>query len=156
MIVKFISSHTHSLELSEAKYMRLHHHIASEIETKLSLDVPINHILDSIRNNICNKNDRNQTLSSAKYFHFIDRKTISNLKIELNLKSHRHCDNTTSVYHIVEELHNEQYDPILLYKRQGKVNPDIKLQKKDFILALQTNEQKVMYEKFGCNLICID
>lgn len=65
-------------------------------------------------------------------------------------------DDAVSVDLLVKELQNEKYDPILLYKPQGVVDPAIPLPKERFLLALQTEFQQEMYQQYAPSVICID
>ena len=53
---------------------------------------------------------------------------------------------------------NAAYNPILLFKEQGKQQDDNvdNFQDSDFILCIQTEFQRDMFQKFGHNTICID
>jgi hypothetical protein len=67
-----------------------------------------------------------------------------------------HDDDATSVAMMVQKLRLENYDPILIYMPYMKMIPGLDMLKGSFILGIQTEQQKVMYEKFGNNIICID
>ena len=57
---------------------------------------------------------------------------------------------------LVKELQKEKYNPILLYKPQGIVDPNIPVPQDRFILALQTEFQHDMYQQYAASVICID
>jgi len=58
----------------------------------------------------------------------------------------RHQNDATSVNLIVEELRNEPYDPVLIYKPQGRQEPQFPtLQNDTFVLALHTKFQRDLY-----------
>lgn len=69
----------------------------------------------------------------------------------------RHKEDGMSVDLTVKTLQTENYNPILLYKPQGIQLPELpKIEKDAFILAIQTQFQKEMFEKFGSDMLCID
>ena len=68
----------------------------------------------------------------------------------------RHAEDAVSVDILVKELQKEKYNPILLYKPQGIVDPSIPLPQDRFILALQTNFQQDIYQQYASSVICID
>ena len=57
---------------------------------------------------------------------------------------------------MVEELRSEDYDAILCYKPQGTTDPSLSLPKESFVLGLQTELQKELYEQFASTILCID
>jgi len=58
---------------------------------------------------------------------------------------------------MVSELRQEQYDPVLCYKPQGTIDPTLcQLPKESFMLAIQTEFQKELYEQFAPTIVCID
>ena len=57
----------------------------------------------------------------------------------------------------VAELQQENFNPILIYKAQGEVDPGFPLMLSDsFVLALQTEFQLDMYKEFAPSVLCID
>nr|XP_022334767.1 uncharacterized protein LOC111131491 [Crassostrea virginica] len=154
--VRFIKSHTHSTGFEESRFLPMPELVRSEICTMLSLKMPISSILDKIRENVCNRNNRND-LSSMKHYHLLERKTIHNLKktiVDSSITSHH--DDATSTFLKVEELRKELYDPVLIYKQQDIDDPTTGLQKEDFMLALMTKQQLDMFEKFAPVILCMD
>jgi len=68
----------------------------------------------------------------------------------------RHQIDATSV-NIVEELRNEPYNPVLIYKPQGRSDPQFPtLQDDTFVLAIQTKFQKDLYEAHASTIFYID
>ena len=65
-----------------------------------------------------------------------------NKRKKLGWNVSRHAEDAVSVDILVKELQKEKYNPILLYKPQGIVDPSIPLPQDRFILALQTNFQQ--------------
>lgn len=77
--VKFIKSHSHSLRFEQSKFIPIPESIKSEISTMLALKIPINNILDKIRENFCVRDNRDD-MTNIRHYHLIDRKTINNIK----------------------------------------------------------------------------
>ena len=81
----------------------------------LALKFPISTILDKIRENVGERNKRDD-LSKIKYYHVLDRKTVHNLKKTIvNSSVIRHSDDDTSTFLKVKVLRKETYDPVLIY-----------------------------------------
>ena len=58
---------------------------------------------------------------------------------------------------MVSDLREEPYDPVLLFKPQGEHDPKLpKIPADGFILGIQMQFQKELYEKYGHNILCID
>ena len=58
---------------------------------------------------------------------------------------------------MVNELYNEVYNPVLLYKAQHIPEPDYPSLPDDaFVFALQTEWQRELYERFSGSVLCID
>ena len=55
--VRYVKSHTHSVEVEESKYMPIPENIRSDISSMLAMRVPINHILDKVRENFANREE---------------------------------------------------------------------------------------------------
>ena len=69
----------------------------------------------------------------------------------------RHEDDATSVGILVEELKQEPYNPILIYKPQGTVKEEYPTLGQDsFVIAVQTEFQMQLYRKFSSKILCID
>ena len=79
-----------------------------------------------------------------------------NLTENMGWNVSRHAEDAVSVDILVKELQKEKYNPILLYKPQGIVDPSIPLPQDRFILALQTNFQQDIYQQYASSVICID
>jgi len=57
----------------------------------------------------------------------------------------------------VEELRNELYNPVLIYKLQGRSDPQFPtLQDDTFVLAIQIKFQKDLYEVHASTIFYID
>lgn len=58
----------------------------------------------------------------------------------------------------MEELKNSEYNPVLLFKKQGMEQPEDmdNISDNDFLLCIQTEFQRDMLRKFGSKAICMD
>ena len=66
-------------------------------------------------------------------------------------------EDAVSVDIFVEELRSEPYNTILLYKRQHEVDKQyVSLAEDTFILAIQTDFQRQLYEQYAHKVVCID
>ena len=66
-------------------------------------------------------------------------------------------DDAMSVDLFVQELQGEPYDPILLYKRQHEIDQQHSSLPKDaFLLAIQTDFQRQLYQHHAHKVLCID
>ena len=69
----------------------------------------------------------------------------------------QHQDDAQSVHGHVQELLQEEFTPVLFYKAQGKINTKYPmLQKEAFMLAIMTQYQKELLEKYGHRILCMD
>ena len=69
----------------------------------------------------------------------------------------RNKEDSISVEMFVAELRKEPYDPILLYKRQGHTDPrHPTLSAESFVLALQTEYQREVYQQHVGKVMCVD
>ena len=104
------------------------------------------------------RTNRDDFDSSTSRKHFLTKKDISNIQMKVkDFEIKRHENDATSVSVIVEELREEPFNPILIYKPQGTKDPLYSTLSDDtFILALQTKFQKELYEAHASTILCID
>lgn len=119
------------------------------IAGKLAQGVRVQHILDTVRDNLGDKFQR---------IHLITRKDIANIEKAYGLKvDRRHDDDATSVMLWVEEMKTKaDENPVLIYKPQGSSTELSYMHINDFVLAIQTPLQAEMLKRFGNNVLCID
>lgn len=90
--------------------------------------------------------------------HFVTRRDCLNLSTKVYEQSiRRHENDAVSTDLIVNELGQEEYNPVLAYKPQGVLcvqYPNLK--KEGFILVIQTKFQKEQYEKYAPTILCLD
>ena len=67
-----------------------------------------------------------------------------------------YSDDADSVLYWVQEMQCEEFNPVLFFKPQGQKSDFNGVEEKDFLLALQTQFQKEMFEKHVQKLICVD
>ena len=156
--VKYIETHSHSTSFDQTKFLHVPQHIRDEIAIKLSLKIPINHILDTIRSSFTSRNDRDAISKKIAFYELIDRKTILNIKHQMkNTTCELHQEDATSVYLHVKKLQAEDYNSVLIYKRSGILNDSYPaLGKDDFMLAIMTKEQATAFTQFSKTIVCID
>jgi len=88
------------------------------------------------------------------YGHLTSRNICQKVR---NFTNHRHTEDAISVNRIVEELQMETPSPVLLYKPQGKEDPNWPLLLKDtFLLVLMTEFQASLFEMFCSKIVCVD
>ena len=114
-------------------------------------------VLD-IRQDLGKWKNRHSFSTKAQRHHFEPRQDILNLSRKVNhLSKIRHKNESKSVHQMVSELKQEDYNPILCYKPQGTVDPTLsKLSKESFILAIQTEFQRDLYQQYAQTVLCID
>ena len=78
---------------------------------------------------------------------------------KMKVNQRLHADDATSAFYIVNNLRQEKYDPILLYKPQNEhviVGPSTILADDLFLLAYMTKEQEDMFKKHSSKIVCVD
>ena len=77
--VRYVKTHSHSLSFNQTKFLPLPQELREDITTMLSLNVPLNKILDTVRQSFgCRENRDNTT--EMQHFHLIDRQALRNIK----------------------------------------------------------------------------
>ena len=111
-----------------------------------------------IREDLGKRHTRHMFANEAQRRHFVTRRDVLNMSRKVNhLSRIRHENDAQSVEEIVAELKQESYNPILCYKRQGILDPDIpQLPADGFVVVFQTKFQKDLYEMFASTIVCID
>lgn len=68
-----------------------------------------------------------------------------------------HSNDAQSVAAIVKKLQDEPFNPILLYNEFGVKDDNFsELPADSFMLVIQTEHQKELFERFSTGVICID
>ena len=90
--------------------------------------------------------------------HLITKKDVRNVEVKVRDRIIiHHKDDARSVQLAVAELQQESYNPILAFKPQGCTDSKFSTLAEDtFLLVLQTQFQKRLYELYGGCVLCID
>eukprot|EP00112_Aurelia_sp_Birch-Aquarium-sp1_P006484 Seg1716.3 transcript_id=Seg1716.3/GoldUCD/mRNA.D3Y31 product="hypothetical protein" protein_id=Seg1716.3/GoldUCD/D3Y31 len=116
------------------------------IAGKLANKVPVDSILDDIRDNLGDTLQRDYLAS---------KQDIHNIMYQYNIDLvQRHSEDAKSVHCWVADLADNDYDCILCYKPQGELKYG--LPANDFILGIQTQFQRDTMAKYAKNLVCLD
>lgn len=111
-----------------------------------------------VRENVGCRARRQEFDQTVSRKHFLSAQDIRNIKrTVLDRQVKRHENDAQSVDILVGELLQEPYNPILIYKPQGKPMDEYpNLAKDSFVLAVQTEFQMKLYQKFSSRILCID
>ena len=111
-----------------------------------------------VRSNVGHRMNHQCFDKAVKRRHLITNQDIANIKRKvIDRTIMRHEDDATSVEAIVNELHEEPFDPVLFYKPQHCKSPEYTSLPDDaFVLAIQTEWQKELYEEYSSSILCID
>ena len=142
--VNFCPSHNHSITLG---HVPMSEDTRMLVAHKLKDGVTIEKILDDIRDEVG---------SSFKRHHLVNRQDINNIKRQFNIEGiERHKEDQLSICAWVTELQSLQYDPVTVFKPQGKETDGL-IGKDDFLLGIQTRFQCEMMKLYGNKVICMD
>ena len=87
--------------------------------------------------------------------HFITRQNVHNLA--RSISELNHSNDAHSVKAIVEKLATEQFNPVLGYKEFGVHDNNFpNLPTDSFLLILQTEHQKQMFQRHSARVVCVD
>uniref|UniRef100_A0A1X7T713 C2H2-type domain-containing protein n=1 Tax=Amphimedon queenslandica TaxID=400682 RepID=A0A1X7T713_AMPQE len=132
---------SHSIDIA---HLPIPESVKLNIAAKLQQGVPIDRILDDMRDRMSNDGASGPEL-------LLSKQDIHNLKRLLNLQGiMKHSNDYESTCAWVEELKAKHYNPVIVFKPQGKeqtgsVND---LAKDDFLLAIQTEFQKDALQQY--------
>ena len=80
--IKYIKTHTHSLSFEQSKFLPIPTNSQTEIATMLSLGIPINTVLDNIKQSFVSRDTRNNTAKLNHFTLLIEKlSTTSNKKL---------------------------------------------------------------------------
>ena len=146
---------THCGHKKELAHIRLTDSSRVKIASQLQAGVSINNILDSIRDVSLKQ--------GIKREHLIVKQDIRNIERVLNLSNiQKHANDQTSVAIWVQEALTQPYNPVLVFKPQGRKDSVVgltdDLEEKNFILAIQTEFQRDAMKLFAGNgrVVCVD
>ncbi|GFR16186.1 uncharacterized protein TNCT_314901 [Trichonephila clavata] len=121
------------------------------IASKIAAKLPLDNILDEIRNSISD--------AGLERVHLFTKKDLHNIEKSFNLSSNsvKHENDGVSVDMWVREMQNSENPCILFYKTQGSSciqHPFLK--ENDFVLIIMTEAQGEILKKFNSDCVCID
>ena len=112
--------------------------------------------LIDIREEIGKRHCRNKFDELATRKHFITRQDCRNVCRKVKDFTNWHENDAVSVNRIVEELQLEDVCPVIAYKALGvKIDSCPLLKEENFLLAIMTEFQAVLFKKFS-SLLCVD
>ena len=111
-----------------------------------------------VREDVGDRQNREAFDQCVSRRHFLSKSDINNIRVKVDDRIiKRHEDDATSVSLLVSELHEESFDPVLYFKRQGSKSPEHpSLPEETFILAIQTKFQLELYKQHAPTILCID
>ena len=148
--VEYCSVHnSHDMKLS---HLPIPNDIKLTIAAKLQDGVDIDRILDDVHDSFTSPGVGRQ--------HLVNKQDIHNIKRKLNLQCiQKHQNDLISVRIWVQELKALHYNPVVVFKEQGKCSSDEQpttLAQDTFLLGIQTEYQCDAMRHFGNKLICMD
>ena len=118
--------------------------------------LPITHA--DIRENVGDRNKRHQFEGTVSRKHFLSCQDVRSIKRKVDKDQvMRHCNDAPSILMRVNELRQESFNPVLIYKEQGV--PDTlhsNLPEDSFVLAVQTEFQQKLYIENAHKILCVD
>jgi len=117
-----------------------------------------NLITVDIREKVGHRANRLEFGAAVRRKHMITKKDIANKRLLVkDMAVIRNKEDAVSVDMFVQELREEPYNPILLYKRQHETDKECPSLAEDaFLLAIQTDFQRHLYEQYAHKVLCID
>ena len=111
-----------------------------------------------VRDTVGDRQNRHNFDQSVSRKHFLTKHDINNIRVKVkDATIKRHPNDATSVSIMVAELKEESFNPILIFKPQGIKDPTYPyLPAESFVLALQTQFQREIYQKHATTILCID
>ena len=85
--------------------------------------------------------ERFSRASNVKRKRLVSKQDCFNKQKKLSCNTSRHADDAMSVNILINELQNEDYNPILIYKPQGAPDPGVPFSEDRFTLAIRTKFQ---------------
>lgn len=147
--VQFCKSHVGHHQEEDMGHLFLTKSQRENIASKIAAKIPLQDILDEVRDSIKN--------CSHERIHLLTKKDLYNIENAFNLKgsSVRHASDAISVEAWVNELKTN--DCVPFYKPQDNLceeHPELKSE--DFVLIIMTDGQQDLLNNFGDDCICID
>lgn len=139
---------THVGHDNDVEHLHLMESERAKLAAKIAAQVPLDSILDEIRDSANGELQR---------LHLLTKKDLYNIKqcFKLNSTSVQHKNEAVSVKDWVNELRN--YGCVLFYKPKDAVCSKYpSLKEEDFVLIIMNEEQKEMLQRYGSDCICLD
>lgn len=136
---------------NELKHIRLTSEDRRAIATQLVGKAPHEEILKGIRSSLTN--------CDLQRIHLINKKDILNIEKSFNLQEEavKHPFDPVSIEIWVRSLKASNDTALLKYKPQGVTSVEFSgINKDDFLLIYMTEAQKILFQKFGHDTVCID
>ena len=151
-IVNYTSTHCgHTPQLA---HLPISSALKGKIASQLLAGVSIDRIMDEVRDvSMC------ESASVITRDHLVVRQDVSNIWRTLNLGNiKKHSNDQTSVAMWVNEVQQQEYNPVLVFKPQGENTEETdNLAEETFLLGIQTKFQRDVMIKFGNDgIICVD
>jgi len=132
----------------ELCHNRISSELRAEVAGKLAQGVSMTAILDSIRDSC---------VGPVRRDHLTSRKDLHNIKLQYNLNLiQKDSDDAKSVLLWVSEMQAADFNPVLCFKSQGDPSTYTGVEDNDFLLGIQTEFHKEMFENHAMKLICVD
>lgn len=111
-----------------------------------------------VRETVGDRTNRGEFDQAVSRKHFLAKSDIRNIRVKVDDRIiKRHGDDATSVIMMVAELRQEHFNPILIFKPQGRKDEAYgNLQEDCFVLVLQTEFQMELYRSYASKIMCID
>ena len=163
--VSYCQTHNHNTDFIETKYHPIPKSTLELIKQMLLLGASVEYIYRLLREGKATRNNRGKTDDIQKK-HAISKRQIRGIAHKLKLNKHMHTNDAMSLSLLVQSYQDDSdYNPILLYKPEGAtdfvIGPEdignYKIDKEDFLVAIQTKEQLDMLQKQSrSKIICLD
>ncbi|XP_034236595.1 uncharacterized protein LOC117642470 [Thrips palmi] len=131
-------------------HLRLNKNERAMLAAKLQSKVPMNDILDDIRDSVTEE-------GGLSRLHLLDKRDLLNVIKEFKLDKNRAHDNDAmSVDMWVAEQQAKDHNIVAYYKRQHEVDPCGVLAEDDFMVVLMTDYQKEILQTYSTDKTLID
>ena len=122
--VKFIQTHSHTPEFKDTEHHPIPKSILEDIKQKFILGATVDHVFNECREGKSTRENREES-DSMQRKHVISKRQLREISRKLKVNRRMHEDDATSIDYIVKKLQKEKFNPVLLYKPQGKMNFEV-------------------------------
>ena len=121
-----------------------------------AITIIVNPIKD-IREDVGRRAKRDLFMQVVSRKHLITKKDVRNAEVKVRDRTIiRHENDARSVELAVAELQQESYNPVMAFKIQGCTDKYPNLPQDTFLIVIQTEFQKELYQMYGKSVLCID